>query len=121
MIINGLRAEVSWISEYIHWISAVFTVLRAHLSDGIDRECTFRIQTSNSLSISAQGFLRMNTDSRVNSTILVLLALNTRSSYECFFQNLQTKYLNKSVGWNLSNGKNTHEHSAFINHFNSAF
>ena len=26
------------------------------VSDGIDRECTFQIKTSNSLSISAQGF-----------------------------------------------------------------
>ena len=32
-------------------------------SVGWNRECTFQIQTSNSLSISAQGFLRMNTDS----------------------------------------------------------
>ena len=27
--------------------SAVFTQSKAHLSDGIDRECTFQIQTSN--------------------------------------------------------------------------
>ena len=32
-------------------------------SDRIDRECTFQIKTSNSLSISGQGFPRMNTDS----------------------------------------------------------
>ena len=43
--------------------SAVFTQSKAHLSDGIDRECTFQIQTSTSLSISAQGIWRMNTDS----------------------------------------------------------
>ena len=43
--------------------SAVFTQSKAHLSDGIDRECTFQIQTSNSLSISTQGFLRTNIDS----------------------------------------------------------
>ena len=40
-----------------------FYTAKAHLSDGIDRECTFQVQTSNSLLISAQGFLRMNTDS----------------------------------------------------------
>ena len=28
-----------------------------------NRECNFQIQTSNSLSLSAQDFLRMNTDS----------------------------------------------------------
>ena len=43
--------------------AAVFTESKAHLSDGIDRQCTLQIQTSNSLSISAQGFLRINTDS----------------------------------------------------------
>ena len=43
--------------------SAVFTQSKAHLSDGIDRECTFQIQTSASFSISAQGTRRMNTDS----------------------------------------------------------
>ena len=41
-------------------LTAVFTQSKARLSDGIDRECTFQIQTSNSLSITAQGFLRMN-------------------------------------------------------------
>ena len=43
--------------------TAVFTQSKAHLSDGIDREYTFQIQTSNSLSISAQDFLGINTDS----------------------------------------------------------
>ena len=64
-------------------------------------------------------FLRMNTDSWVNSTILILLALNTRINYEWLFQNLRTKY--KSVGWNLSDGRNAHEHSTLINLYNSAF
>ena len=40
-----------------------FYTVKNSLSDGTDRECTFQIQTSNSLSISAQYFLRMNTDS----------------------------------------------------------
>ena len=43
--------------------TAVFTQSKAHLSDGIDREYTFQIQTSNSLSISAHGFLGINRDS----------------------------------------------------------
>ena len=30
--------------------TAVFTQSKAHLSGGIDRECTFEIKTSNSLS-----------------------------------------------------------------------
>ena len=78
-------------------------------------ECTFQMKTSNSLSISAQRFLRMNTNSRVNSTILTLLALNTRISCEWFFQNLRTKHVSKSVGSNLSDGRNAHDHSTFIN------
>ena len=71
---------------------------KAHLSDRIDRECTFQIQTSTSLSISAQGFLRMNIDLRVNSTILNLSPLNTRISYEWLFQNLRAKYVSLSNG-----------------------
>ena len=98
--------------------TAVFTLSKAHLSGAIDRECTFQIQTSNSLSISAQGFRRMNTDS---SAILILLALNIRISYEWLFQNLRTKYVSKSVGWNLSDGRSGHEHSTFINPYNSVF
>ena len=43
--------------------TVIFTQSKAHLSDGIDREFTFYVQTSNSLLIPAQGFLRMNTDS----------------------------------------------------------
>ena len=37
------------------------------------------------------------------------------------FQNLQTKYVSKSVRWNLSDGRNAHEHSTFINPSNSSF
>ena len=40
--------------------AAVSAESKAHQSNGIDRECTFQIQTSSSLSISAQGFLRIN-------------------------------------------------------------
>ena len=43
--------------------TVIFIQSKAHLSDGIDRECTFYVQTSNSLPIPAQGFLHMNTDS----------------------------------------------------------
>ena len=103
--------------------AAVFTGSKVQLSNGIDRECTFQIQTSNSLSISAQSFLRMNKDSWVNSTTLTLLALNTRISYEWLFQNLPAKYkyVSSSVGWNLSDERNLREHSTFINPSNSAF
>ena len=104
-------------------VTAVFSESKGHLSNGIDGEYTFQIQTSNSLSISVQSFLRMNKDSWVNSTTLTLLALNTRISYESLFQNLRTKYKNvsSSVGWNLSDERNAHEHSTFINPSNSAF
>ena len=47
--------------------------------------------------------------------------LNTRISYEWLFQNMRTKYVNKSVGWKLSDGRNIHEHSTLINPSNSAF
>ena len=50
-----------------------FYTVKVHLSDGINREWNIQIQTSNSLSILAQGFLSINTDSWVNSTILILL------------------------------------------------
>ena len=112
--------QITMIFEFLNF-TAVFTQSKAHLSDGIDRECTFQIQTSNSLSISTQCLLRMNTDSWVNSTILILLALNTRISYEWLFQNLWTKYVSKSLGWNLPDERNAHEHSTFINPSNSAF
>ena len=32
-----------------------------------------------------------------------------------------TKYVSKPVGWNLSNGRNAHEYSTFINPSNSVF
>ena len=54
-------------------------------SNGTGREYTFQNQTSNSLSISAPDVLRTNTDSSINLTILILLALNARNSYEWFF------------------------------------
>ena len=96
---------------------------KGHLSNRIDSEYTFQIQTSNSLSTSAQSFLRLNKDSWVNSTTLTSLALNTRISYEWLFQNLRTKYkyVSNSVGWNLSDERNVREHSTFINPSNSAF
>ena len=56
--------------------TAVFTQPKAHLLDRMDRECAFQIQTLNSLSIPAQGFLCMNTDSRITSTILLESAMN---------------------------------------------
>ena len=117
---KGRGLEITTIFKFLNF-TAAFTQSKAHLSDGIDREYTFQIQTSNSLSISAQGFLHMNTDSRANLNILMLLALNNRISYEWLFQNLRTKYISKSFGWNLSDGRNAHEHSAFINPSNSAF
>ena len=43
--------------------AAVSAESKAHQSNGIDRECTFQIQTSSLLSISEQGFLRISTDS----------------------------------------------------------
>ena len=42
--------------------TAVFTQSRTHLPKGMDRECAFLKQTSNSFSISVQGFLRTNTE-----------------------------------------------------------
>ena len=123
MIIKWAKSrgiKIMTISKFLDF-TAVFTQSKAHLSDGIDRECTFKILTSNSLSISAPGFLRMNIDYWINSTILILLALNTRISHEWLFQNLRTKYVSKSVGWNLSDGRNAHKLSTFINPSNSAF
>ena len=38
-----------------------------------------------------------------------------------FFQNLGMQNASKSVGWNLSDGRNAHEDSPFINPSNSAF
>ena len=101
--------------------TAVFTQPQVHLLDEIDRKCTFENQISNSFSILAQGFLRINTDSWVNSAILILLALNPRVSNEWIFLNLLMKYVSKLVGWNLLDGRNAHEDSTFINSSNSAF
>ena len=117
---KGKGIQITNIFKFLSF-TTVFTQWTVHLLDGIDRECTFQNQISNSFSISAQGFLRTNTDSWVNSTILVLLALNARVSYEWVFQNFRTKYVSKSVGWNLSDRRNAHEHSTFINPSNSAF
>ena len=52
--------QVKTVFSFLNF-TAVFTQSKTHMSDGIDRESTFQIQTSNSL--SAQGFLCMNTDS----------------------------------------------------------
>ena len=123
MIIKWVKSrgiQITTIFKFLNF-TAVFTQSKAHLSDGIDREYTFQIQTSNSLSISAQDFLGMNTDSWVNWTTLILLTLNTRISYKWLFQNLRTKYVSKSVGWNLQDGRNVHEYQTFINPSNSAF
>ena len=76
--------------------------------------CTLKNQLSNSFPTSAQYFLRMNTDSWINWTILILLPLNTRINYEQLFQDLQMKYVSKFVGRNLSARKNAHKHSTFI-------
>ena len=38
-----------------------------------------------------------------------------------FFQNLGMQNASKSVRWNLSDGRNAHEDSDFINPSNSAF
>ena len=123
MIITWTKSryiQITTIFKFLNF-AAVFTQSRTHLLDGIDREWTFEIKTLNSLSMSTQDFLCMNTDSWVNSTILILLALNIRSSYEWLFQNLRMKYGSKSVGWDLSDGRNTHERATLINPFNSVF
>ena len=98
----------AWMSSFKFLsFTAVFTQSKVHLSDGIYKECTFQNQTSNSLAISLQGFLRTNTDSWVNSAISILLALSNGISYEWLFQNLRMKYIKwyffakNSVVWNL--------------------
>ena len=56
MIIKWAKSrgiQITAIFKFLNF-AAVLTQSKAHLSDGIDRECTFQIQTSNSLSISAQ-------------------------------------------------------------------
>ena len=117
---NGRNIQITTIFKFLNYFS-VFTQSKAHLTDGIDIECTFQIQTSNSLSTSAQSLWRMNTGFWVISTNVILLALNTRISYEWLLQNLRKKYVSKFVGWNLSDGRNAQEHSTFINPTNSAF
>ena len=65
MIIKRAKSrdiQITTIFKFLDF-TAVITQSKAHLLDGIDRECTFQIQTSNSLSISAQSSLHMNTDS----------------------------------------------------------
>ena len=113
MIINCAKSrgiQITTIFKFFNF-TAVFTQSKAHLSDRIDRECTFQIQTSNSLSISV---LRMNTDPWVNLTILILLALCSRIIYEWLFQKLRKKYVSKLVGWKLSHERNVHEQLSLI-------
>ena len=65
MIIKRAKSrdiQITTIFKFLDF-TAVITQSKAHLLDGIDRECTFQIQTSNSLSILAQSSLHMNTDS----------------------------------------------------------
>ena len=88
---------------------ADFQVLEFYCSFYTVKSSSFRwnrqrihFSKSNSLSISVQGFLRTNTVSCINSSILVLLALNTRISYEYFFPNLGMKHASKFVAWNLA-------------------
>ena len=121
MIITWAKNRGIQITTIFRFLSftGVFIQSKAHLSGVTDRECTFQVQKSNSLSILAQAFLRMNAGSWVNLTILILL--NIRISYEWLFQNLRMKYVSKSVIWNLSDGRNAHEQSSFINPSNSAF
>ena len=65
MIIKRAKSrgmQITTVFKFLNFI-AVFTQSKAYLFDEIDRECTFQIKTLNSLSMSAHGFLRMNTDS----------------------------------------------------------
>ena len=94
---KGRGIQITSIFKFLSF-TTVFTQWMVHLLDGIERECTFQNQISNSFSISAQGFLCTNTDSWVNSTILVLLALNARISYEWVFQNFRMKHVSLSDG-----------------------
>ena len=112
MIIKWAKGRVMQITTSFKFLNftAVLTQSKGHLLNGIDRKCTFENQISNSISISAQGFLRTNTDSWVKSTILILLALDIRIFYEWLFQNLRLKYVIKFVEWNLSDGRSAHEH-----------
>ena len=65
MIITWTKSryiQITTIFKFLNF-AAVFTQSRTHLLDGIDREWTFEIKTLNSLSMSTQDFLCMNTDS----------------------------------------------------------
>ena len=52
---------------------------------------------------------------------MLSLALSSRISHEFFFQNLGMQNASKSVGWNLSDGRNAHKNSTLINPSNPAF
>ena len=58
MIIKWAKSRGIQIMTIFKFLSftAVFTQSKSHLSDEIDRECTFRIQRSNSLSILRTRF-----------------------------------------------------------------
>ena len=56
---QGYTIQITTIFKFLSF-AAVFTKSKAHLSDGIDRKCTFQIQTSNSLFISVHGFLSLD-------------------------------------------------------------
>ena len=66
---KGRGIQITTIFKFLSF-TTVFAQSKVHLSDGIDREYTFQNQTSNLLSISAQGFLRTNIDCWVNWTLL---------------------------------------------------
>ena len=66
---KGRGIQITTIFKFLSF-TTVFAQSKVHLSDGIDREYSFQNQTSNLLSISAQGFLRTNIDCSVNSTLL---------------------------------------------------
>ena len=95
MIIKWAKRRGIQITTIFKFLSftAVFAQSKVHLSDGIDREYTFQNQTSNLLSISAQGFLRTNIDCWVYSTLL------NRNQLWMAIQNLQTKFPSKHSSW----------------------
>ena len=65
MIITWAKNRGIQITTIFRFLSftGVFIQSKAHLSGVTDRECTFQVQKSNSLSILAQAFLRMNAGS----------------------------------------------------------
>ena len=85
--------------QFLEFYCSFYTVKGS--SVGWNRQ-RIHFSKSNSLSISVEAFLRTNTVPCINSSILVLLALNTRISYEYFFRNLGMKYPSKFVAWNLA-------------------